>query len=241
MTASSTNIVHAPENLPIPSSAFRFSQPNISHPDYTAQPQAGLYRNGIKRLLDVLVIGLTAVATVPLIALLAMLVALQGGHAFYSQARVGRGGRVYTIWKLRSMGMNADAALEAHLAADPAARAEWDRTQKLKSDPRVTGFGRFLRKTSLDELPQLWNVFKGDMSLVGPRPIMPEQRSLYPGQAYYRLRPGITGLWQVSARNESAFADRAGFDADYDRRISLRTDLCLLAATVRVVLRGTGH
>ena len=136
---------------------------------------------------------------------------------------------------------NADASLEMHLAADPAARAEWDLTQKLKNDPRITRFGRILRKSSLDELPQLWNVFRGDMSLVGPRPMMPSQSSLYPGQAYYRLRPGITGMWQVSARNESSFAERAGFDADYDNTISFKTDMGLLWATVRVVLRGTGH
>ena len=158
-----------------------------------------------------------------------------------STPRVGRHGRIYTIWKLRSMTRDADQALEAHLAANPEARVEWDRTQKLKNDPRITKLGRVLRKSSLDELPQLFNVLRGDMSLVGPRPMMPEQQALYPGTAYYKLRPGITGMWQVSKRNESTFADRARFDTQYDRRLSLLTDIKLLLATVRVVLRGTGH
>lgn len=137
--------------------------------------------------------------------------------------------------------VNADAQLETYLASDPTARAEWDSTQKLKVDPRITRFGRILRKSSLDELPQLWNVLKGDMSLVGPRPMMPCQRDLYPGSAYYRLRPGITGPWQVSRRNESTFADRARFDTDYDRTLSLGTDIGLLISTVRVVVRATGY
>ena len=240
MTASSTDVARPSENTAITAPAFRFG-PHDSATSGAGSYQLDVYRNGLKRLFDLLAIIVTVPVTVPLIALLAVLVRLNGDHSFYSQARIGRGGRVYTMWKLRSMVMEADAALDAHLATDPAARTEWDRTQKLKSDPRITRFGRILRKASLDELPQLWNVFKGDMSLVGPRPMLPEQRQLYPGQAYYRLRPGITGMWQVSARNESSFAERAGFDADYDRTVSLGTDLGLLAATVRVVLRGTGH
>jgi lipopolysaccharide/colanic/teichoic acid biosynthesis glycosyltransferase len=177
----------------------------------------------------------------PLIALLALLISLDGHSPFYRQKRLGRHGRIFTLWKLRSMVAGADARLEAHLTADPVARAEWTLTQKLKEDPRITRIGRFLRKSSADELPQLWNVLRGDMSLVGPRPMMPDQASLYPGTAYYALRPGITGSWQVSARNDSSFADRARFDTDYERRVSAATDLAILLATVRVVLRGTGH
>jgi len=206
-----------------------------------APVKGGLYRRGLKRLFDVMVVVVFAPFVLPVIALLALLVARDGGQPFYSQMRVGRGGRQYRIWKLRSMVADADARLEAHLDDDPAARIEWDTTQKLKHDPRITRFGRLLRKSSLDELPQLWNVLKGDMSLVGPRPMMPCQQDLYPGQAYYRLRPGITGPWQVSERNASSFADRAYFDAGYDRDLSLATDLRLLAATVRVVLRATGY
>lgn len=136
---------------------------------------------------------------------------------------------------------DADARLAAHLAADPAMRAEWAESQKLKNDPRITAVGRFLRKTSLDELPQLWNVFKGDMSLVGPRPMMPQQRPLYPGRAYYRMRPGLTGPWQVSDRNAGSFAGRAEYDTEYHRSMSFLRDFTILVLTFWVVLRGTGY
>ncbi len=201
----------------------------------------GIYRRGLKRIFDLLAVLLAAPVIVPVVILLALLAALDGGNPFYSQLRIGRGGKSFRMWKLRSMVVGAEAKLEAHLAADPAARAEWDRDQKLKQDPRITAAGRILRKSSLDELPQLWNVVTGDMSLVGPRPMMPDQRVLYPGSAYYRLRPGITGPWQVSRRNESSFADRALFDRDYERDLSLGTDLRMLVATVRVVLHATGY
>jgi lipopolysaccharide/colanic/teichoic acid biosynthesis glycosyltransferase len=143
--------------------------------------------------------------------------------------------------KLRTMVPDADRQLEAYLSRDAEARLEWNSTQKLKSDPRITWLGRFLRKTSLDELPQLWNVLVGDMSLVGPRPMMPSQRPLYHGLAYYNLRPGITGIWQVSDRNESAFSKRAEFDTEYEETMSFRNDLWLLWSTVWVVLRGSGY
>ncbi|MGL4236940.1 sugar transferase [Tabrizicola sp.] len=163
------------------------------------------------------------------------------GHSpFYTQARVGQGGRTFKLWKLRTMVPDADARLQDYLKNDEAARQEWDAFQKLSRDPRITDFGQFLRKSSLDELPQLWNVLVGDMSLVGPRPMMVDQQELYPGVAYFALRPGMTGTWQISDRNQSTFAQRAEFDADYDRNLSLLTDLKILLATVGVVLRATG-
>ena len=201
----------------------------------------GLYRRVFKRWFDTALILLAAPFVLPVILLLGLLVRRDGGPAFYVQDRVGLDGRVFRLWKLRTMVIDADARLAAHLAADPALRAEWDETQKLKRDPRITAVGRLLRKTSLDELPQLWNVLKGDMSLVGPRPMMPEQRALYPGRAYYAMRPGLTGPWQVSDRNATSFAGRAEFDADYARRMSLATDLGIIVLTVWVVLRGTGY
>jgi lipopolysaccharide/colanic/teichoic acid biosynthesis glycosyltransferase len=200
----------------------------------------GIYRTYVKRALDILLVLAGAPFVVPLIVLLAIGVALDGGKPFYCQDRVGKGGRSYRMWKLRSMEVDADERLAAYLRANPTARAEWDHCQKLRQDPRITRLGRVLRRTSLDELPQLWNVLRGDMSLVGPRPMMPSQRSLYPGDAYYALRPGITGLWQVSARNESGFAARAGYDSEYDKTLSFVNDLKILAATVRAVTRGTG-
>jgi lipopolysaccharide/colanic/teichoic acid biosynthesis glycosyltransferase len=211
-------------------------------PTAIVMPRAeGLYRRHLKRSLDVLLVLAALPVVLPVVLLLALLVRRDGGPAFYTQPRIGRGGRTYRIWKLRTMVPDADARLASHLAADDAAQTEWDSTQKLKCDPRITRMGRLLRKSSLDELPQLWNVLKGDMSLVGPRPMMVNQQHLYPGHAYYRLRPGITGPWQVSARNDSSFADRARYDTAYDRDLSFMTDLRLILATVTVVLRGTGH
>lgn len=160
---------------------------------------------------------------------------------FYNQLRVGRRGETFRLLKLRTMVVDADAKLEAYLAENPEARAEWDATQKLKNDPRITKIGAFLRKTSLDELPQLFNVVTGDMSIVGPRPIMESQRDLYSGDSYYNMRPGLTGLWQVSERNESEFADRVRFDNQYDATLSLKSDLSVLVRTVGVVVRATGY
>jgi lipopolysaccharide/colanic/teichoic acid biosynthesis glycosyltransferase len=176
----------------------------------------------------------------PLILILAALVSLDGTSALYLQPRLGRNGRVFRLWKLRTMVPNAEARLASYLDSDPAARAEWDSNQKLKHDPRLTTVGRHLRRYSLDELPQLWNVLVGDMSLVGPRPMLPEQRHLYPGTAYFDLRPGLTGPWQISERNSCSFAERAGYDNRYAQTVSAATDLRILMQTVSVVFRGTG-
>ena len=163
--------------------------------EWRRQKHFGLYRSIFKRGIDVLAVLLSLPVILPLLGILALAISLDGHSPFYRQKRLGRNGRIFTLWKLRSMVAGAEAQLEAHLSADPAARAEWTLTQKLKKDPRITGIGRVLRKSSADELPQLWNVLRGDMSLVGPRPMMPDQAQLYPGTAYYALRPGITGSW----------------------------------------------
>ncbi|MDO9525363.1 MAG: sugar transferase [Gemmobacter sp.] len=200
----------------------------------------GVYRRGFKRALDMSLVLLAAPFVLPLVAGLAIAVARSGGRPFYTQDRVGKGGRVFRMWKLRSMVVDADARMEDHLASDPEARREWDETQKLRNDPRITSFGQFLRKSSLDELPQLWNVFLGDMSLVGPRPMMTCQTSLYPSTAYYAVRPGITGYWQTAGRGKTTFAARAQYDNAYEQDLSLSTDIAVLARTVSVVLNGTG-
>jgi exopolysaccharide production protein ExoY len=220
-----------------------FSEVNaeVVVPGYSAPAAGGLYTRFLKRWFDVLLILLAAPFVLPVVLLLGLMVRRDGGPVFYIQDRIGLDGRTFRLWKLRTMVVDADARLAEHLAADPALRAEWDETQKLKNDPRVTAAGRFLRKTSLDELPQLWNVFRGDMSLVGPRPMLPEQRALYPGRTYYQMRPGLTGPWQVSDRNASSFAGRAEFDSEYARRMSLSTDLAIMFLTVWVVVRGTGY
>src|SRR6056297_1087954 len=193
-----------------------------------------------KRALDIAIVLAAAPVALMIVAVFAPLIMLDGGSPFFSQPRVGRRGRVFRMLKLRSMVKHAEARLEACLAADPELRREWDETQKLRHDPRITRIGGFMRKMSIDELPQLWNVLRGDMSIVGPRPMMPSQRALYPGTVYYALRPGITGLWQIQARNASSFADRGEYDARYFRNLSFRTDLRIILETVRVVLRGTG-
>ena len=219
-------------------------------PEGAAKPSAsmvlkqvpGLYRNGLKRGLDVALVLLAVPFVLTVVLVIALLVFLQDGHVpFYRSARIGRHGREFRMLKLRTMVHDAEARLAACLASDPDAAAEWLATQKLKVDPRITGFGGFLRKSSLDELPQLWNVLTGDMALVGPRPMMPDQRRIYPGEAYFALRPGVSGPWQVSDRNNSTFAQRADFDLDYHRTLSFPNDVRLILMTLIVVLRGTGY
>ena len=199
------------------------------------------YKNYIKRALDVLAILIFLPIVGPLIAIIALFVALDGSNPFYSQLRVGKNGKHFRLWKIRTMTRDADDRLESYLQSNAAARAEWDLHQKLKHDPRITKLGRYLRKVSLDELPQLVNVLSGSMSLVGPRPMMIDQEKYYYGSAYYRLTPGITGLWQISDRNECSFVDRVKFDEKYDQTLSFATDFSTLLQTVKVVFRGTGY
>ena len=217
--------------------AYKTKSSIVEHPNYPT----GFYRARGKRFLDLIIIFASLPFVLPMIALLVLVVARDGGQPFFTQKRVGRHGRTVRMVKLRSMVPDAEAQLQAYLEQNPQAREEWNRTQKLKSDPRITRVGRFLRRSSLDELPQLWNVLKGDMSLIGPRPMMIDQVKLYPGDAYFSLRPGITGPWQVSERNETEFADRARFDSGYLKELSFRTDLNILVRTFGVVMRCTGY
>lgn len=229
-------------NVPRPGRKVDFGRSDAMRPvRLMRQPGEGFYSRSGKRLLDICIVLLMLPFVVPAIAVLMLLIARDGHSPLYSQERVGFGGRVFTFWKLRTMVPNAKTHLDDYLANNADAQREWTTYQKLSCDPRITPIGQLLRKSSLDELPQLWNVLKGDMSLVGPRPMMPEQRELYPGSAYFSLLPGVTGLWQVSDRNDSTFAQRAEFDASYKKDLSLMTDLRVLFATVGVVLRGTGR
>ncbi|MCE8009679.1 sugar transferase [Aestuariivita sp.] len=202
----------------------------------------GRYRGWGKRVLDVAIVVFSLPVTLFVVAVCAIALWIEGGQPFYTQDRLGRNGKRFKILKLRTMVRDADTLLETCLAADPQLRQEWNITQKLKQDPRVTRLGAVLRATSLDELPQLWNVLTGEMSLVGPRPMMPDQLSIYGDpRAYFALRPGVTGAWQVSARNERGFETRAPIDADYHTYVSLREDLLILLRTIGVVLRRTGY
>lgn len=208
--------------------------------DLNATSQHTFYRRYGKRAFDVTLVLLAAPVWIPLIALLAAFVMVDGGNPFYSQSRVGRGGRTFRMWKIRSMVVGADDILSDYLSANPTIRAEWNEKQKLEKDPRITRIGRLIRKTSLDELPQLWNVLAGDMSLVGPRPMMVYQKAIYPGQAYYALRPGVTGPWQISARNRSSFQQRAVYDEKYLSVYSFGHDVNAVIQTIPVVMAGRG-
>lgn len=205
-----------------------------------ASPRRVLYRNYLKRLFDISFVLATSIFVVPLVAIVSVFVMLDGHSPFYRQTRVGKDGRIFRMVKLRSMIPDADRRLAEYLRANPEARAEWNRNQKLRRDPRITSVGRFIRKCSLDELPQFWNVLVGDMSVVGPRPMLPAQRDLYPGQAYYMMRPGVTGLWQIGDRNNTSFSSRARFDSEYYARMGLFTDVSIVLKTVPVVVSGTG-
>ena len=206
----------------------------------TATAHRTIYRGVLKRVIDVSAVLLSLPFVLPFLTLIGMIISLDGHSPIFRQERVGKDGRRFVMWKFRSMVPDAERQLEHHLADNATARHEWDLKQKLSVDPRVTRIGRLLRRTSLDELPQIWNVLKGDMSLIGPRPMMPCQQALYPGHAYYQLRPGMTGNWQVSTRHNSDFSERAMFDDAYDRDLSLKTDLKILRDTALVVFRGTG-
>ncbi len=197
----------------------------------------------MKRSLDLLLISVGGIFWVPLLLILGLLVRCTSrGAVFYGQKRIGRGDREFTAWKLRTMRHDADAVLDQVLAADPVLRAEWERDHKLRHDPRVTLIGRFLRKTSLDELPQLFNVLVGEMSLVGPRPITRPEAVKYGDQwqIYLRVRPGLTGLWQVSGRNQTTYDERVALDSFYVHNWSPWLDLVILARTVQTVVRGEG-
>lgn len=216
------------------------AQASLVTPEHAAP---GPYSAFFKRTFDLTLVLLSTPVVLPLILVLALLVAiLTGGKPFYSQLRVGKEGKPFRMWKLRTMVKDADALLIKHLQENPLARAEWESAQKLKNDPRITTIGRVLRKTSFDELPQLFNVFNGTMSLVGPRPMMVGQEKHYGGYAYYRMRPGLTGTWQVSDdRSNSEFAVRVIYDNSYEQNVSLKLDVNIMLQTVGVVLRASGN
>ncbi len=196
----------------------------------------------VKRVFDVIGSALLLLLLSPLFAYLSWRIRQSGGDAIYGHERIGRYGRRFRCLKFRTMVPDADRTLAELLARDPQAREEWERDFKLKNDPRITPIGAFLRRTSLDELPQLWNVLKGEMSLVGPRPVVQEELARYGDQVGYYLeaRPGITGLWQISGRNDTGYEDRVALDSWYVRNWSLWYDFVVLVKTVRVVLKQDG-
>ena len=197
----------------------------------------------VKRAFDLAVSVGAAIVLSPLLLTLCLIVRLSSpGPIFYGQQRIGRGNKMFKLWKFRSMVIDADEFLHRHLQENAAANEEWMRDHKLKRDPRVTWIGRFLRKTSLDELPQLWNVISGEMSLVGPRPIVQKEVAKY-GQffaQYKRVTPGVTGLWQISGRNNTTYELRIQIDDYYVRNWSLSMDIYILMRTLKTVFLSEG-
>lgn len=210
---------------------------------YTTQRLVQPLNRAVKRAVELIITILGSVLVLPLIGIIVLLVKLDSpGPAFYGHHRLGKDGKPFTAWKFRSMVRNSREALENLLATDPEAKAEWEASFKLKDDPRITRMGRFLRKTSLDELPQIWNVIRGDMSLIGPRPIIEEEVPKY--GHHYKLfssvKPGLSGLWQVSGRSNTDYDERVALDVYYIQSWSLWLDLYILFKTVGVVLGRDG-
>lgn len=197
----------------------------------------------VGRMLEVVIALVSLIVLAPVMLLIALAIGAQdGGSPIFVHYRLGRGGVLFPCLKFRSMVVDSQARLAALLASDPAAAAEWARDQKLRDDPRITRLGQWLRKTSLDELPQLFNVLVGQMSLVGPRPIVESEVWRYGRyfQHYCSVRPGITGLWQVSGRNDLSYRRRVVLDTVYARTRSLAVDLAIMLRTVPAMLSGRG-
>ncbi len=195
-----------------------------------------------KRMVDIVGAVILGMVFSPMMLVIVALTWREGGNAIYQHRRVGRHGKTFGCLKFRTMVPNADQVLRDLLQNDPELSAEWVRDHKLRSDPRVTRLGRFLRRTSLDELPQLWNVIRGEMSLVGPRPVVREELLRYGRsvRVYLATKPGITGLWQVTGRNDTDYRRRVALDTYYARNQTLRLDLYILLKTTRVVVGGSG-
>lgn len=218
--------------------------PSAGHASSAANDPDTPVRKGdfTKRAFDIVGASALLIVLIPIFLVIGCFVLSDGGPAFFGHRRVGKGGRSFRCLKFRSMVPKADVVLAELLATNAEARAEWNCDFKLKNDVRITPVGRLLRKTSLDELPQLWNVLRGDMSLVGPRPIITEELERYGADAHYYLavRPGVTGLWQVSGRNDVDYATRVALDVTYVKERSTLLDISILLRTFKVVLDGGG-
>ena len=217
---------------------FRYDVVLLSYRNNADLPVA----RAAKLAFDVVAAGLLVLVLLPAIALIALAIKRDGGPVFYAQRRIGKDGRMFGCLKFRTMVMNGDQVLRKALAADPRLAMEWEATQKLRRDPRVTGIGHLLRLTSLDELPQLLNVLRMDMSLVGPRPIIEREVPRYRDDFawYCVVRPGLTGLWQVSGRSDTSYARKVHLDSWYVRNWSLWQDMVILMKTIPAVLLRRG-
>lgn len=210
----------------------------------TRRPASELFRYRVaKRCCDILLVIISIPVVLLITGVIALLVKLSSpGPIFYSHRRIRKGGSFFSMWKFRTMCINSAEVLEDHLARHPEARAEWTKTHKLRNDPRITWIGSFLRRYSLDELPQLWNVLSGQMTLVGPRPIVAAEVEKYGEcfQCYCRVKPGLTGLWQVSGRSTVTYEKRIELDCEYVARWSLTRDFVILLKTFSSVWNQDG-
>ncbi|KMK68023.1 glycosyl transferase [Puniceibacterium sp. IMCC21224] len=201
-----------------------------------------LYTMVVKRAFDLILAMVLLPIILPIIAVLWAFTVRDGGSGFYGHRRIGRHGQSFRCWKIRTMQINAEQRLKTYLVENPEAAAEWACGFKLTNDPRITRLGAFLRASSLDELPQIWNVLAGEMSFVGPRPVVRAELRRYGAMrtAYLSMRPGITGLWQVSGRNNVSYEERVMLDVTYVSTVSFLTDIKLLVKTARAVTDRTG-
>lgn len=179
----------------------------------------------------------------PLLLVISLLIlAVEGRQVFFGHTRIGQNGKPFQCWKFRTMVLDAEQRLHDALGKDPALQKEWNATRKMKNDPRISKLGRFLRKTSLDELPQFWNVLKGEMSVVGPRPVVADELAYYGVHVrdYASVRPGLTGAWQVSGRSNTSYDERVALDVHYIRHASMRDDLSIIFRTFGAILGQSG-
>ncbi|ULQ60055.1 undecaprenyl-phosphate galactose phosphotransferase WbaP [Brucepastera parasyntrophica] len=201
------------------------------------------YNLAAKRLLDIILLIIGSIFAIPLTLIMALLIKLTSpGPVFYGHERIGKNGKRIRVWKFRSMVINADKVLEKILAENPSYREEWDKYQKLTNDPRVTPIGKFMRKTSIDELPQFFNILKGEMSFIGPRPVTIEEAVKY-GESFgyiFSVKPGLSGMWQVSGRSDSDYEERVAFDTYYIQNWSVWLDLWLIIKTIGVLITRKG-
>ncbi len=208
-----------------------------------ATESRGFYVNTGKRILDVALAILIMPFAGIIIAALWVIVRRDGGSGFFGHKRIGLDGKEFKCWKIRTMVMDAETKLEAYLKENPKAAAEWEKDHKLTDDPRINRIGHFLRKSSLDELPQIWNVLKGEMSFVGPRPVVAKEIEKYGVSVAYYLaqKPGITGLWQVSGRNDLTYDERVDLDVQYFKARGFASDVNILLKTVLEVIGKGGR
>jgi len=226
----------------IPQSVSLVGDPFLAREALSKTVRAPLYQKYGKRVLDLTLSVVLIPLILPVVGLLWLAMRADGGPGFFGHTRIGQNGQTFRCWKIRTMVPEAEALLQVYLHEHPEAAEEWARDHKLTNDPRITWFGHFLRKTSLDELPQLWNVLRGDMSLVGPRPIVAEEMKRYGAyqSCYTSMRPGITGLWQVSGRNDISYDDRVILDVRYLVELGFWSDISIILRTARAVLLRTG-